>query len=76
MKEQVPVSERALLGRLNRHLLEYNDEFIRKNRPGSAAEEEFGKYYVVSKSTNSVTMKNIDVRKLAREEGVLKPYEK
>ena len=76
MKEKVPVSERALLGRLNRHLLESNDEFIRKNRPGSLGEKELGKYYVVSKSTNSVTMKNIDVRKLAQEEGVLKPYER
>ncbi len=73
---RVPVSERALVQRINRTLAKEgrSGEVLRKTRPGRWATE-LGEYYVVDLDANSLLQTGTNVEELGRELGVLKPYE-
>ena len=71
---KVPVSERALVGRINRALRDY-DRMIRKNRPGGRAELEMGRYFELDTRINGATQYHVDIEQYGRELGVLKEWE-
>ena len=70
--ETVPVSERALIARINRKLPEH--EKLKKLR-GSRWEHDLGQYYIIDQNMNAILHKHIDIEELARELGALKPWE-
>ena len=72
---EVPVSERALMARVNRKLRD-NDEVLRHAAELSRAWSNLGSYYTVNVRINGVTRSHIDIEELARELGCLKPYER
>jgi hypothetical protein len=72
--EGVPVSERALVQRINRHLKK-RDAVLKATR-GGQAREELGDYYVIDGARNIVSAKHVDVEALGRELGALMPYER
>ncbi|MGJ7552644.1 hypothetical protein ACSFBI_01495 [Variovorax sp. RB3P1] len=73
---QVPVTERAVLQRLNRHLARENDPlFVRTTREGSRASSSLGRYYAVNLRTNVVDAYGIALEVWARDVGALKPHE-
>lgn len=59
------MTEAALLRRVNRQL-EWKSEVIRKCRDDSPLRSELGEYYLVSRRTNSVIFKDLDLPTLAR----------
>jgi hypothetical protein len=69
----VPVTMRAVIQRINRKLLA-DDEVLRKAR-GERARQEVGEFYVINFSMNSVMSKYVDPEEMARELGVLQPWE-
>jgi len=80
MKEKalpkVPVSERALIARINRRLRKDGEE-LRKTR-SFRARLDLGYYYIIDISRSFVVEKGFypcDLVDMARELGVLKPYE-
>jgi hypothetical protein len=75
--EKVPVSERALIQRLNRKMRD-DDLMVRTTRPGTRAEFDLGRHYVVNWRINGIIAggKNIDLEDYGREYGVLHPYER
>jgi hypothetical protein len=76
---KVPVSERALLQRVNRRLAKDNEQLrtARGFRDGLYRHEDstLGRYYAVDLSRNVVTAAHIDLEKWGRELEVLKPWE-
>jgi hypothetical protein len=66
---RVPVSMRALIQRINRHLAK-SDEMLKASR-GRAAQSAFGTYYVLHWHSNTVRAWHVDPVALARELGVL-----
>ena len=68
----VPVSERALIARINRKLPEH--EKLKKLR-GSRWENDLGQYYIIDQNMNAILHKHINVEELARELGAIKPWE-
>jgi hypothetical protein len=77
---QVPVSERAVLARINRKLAGDNEQ-IRQPRPGTRAQAELGDFYRLrfgrggSEPSTNVIDTHVDLETLARELGVLSPWE-
>ena len=67
---RLPITESALMKRLNRH---YGKEglMVCKTRNGSRAAQEFGEFYLRDVSTGFVNASNIDIEDIARDEGVL-----
>lgn len=72
-KVKVPVTKRALIQRVNRALAKDGEQL--KATKGAQAQLDLGEFYVVDVSGNSVSRKDVDLEKLARELGALKPYE-
>jgi hypothetical protein len=73
--QTIPISTRALLARIGRKLV-HDGEYIRAMSPSSRWYAQYGPYYVVN-ANNAVTTAGIsDLGKLAREVGVLKPFER
>ncbi len=72
--KQVPVSRRALIARLNRHLKK-DGECLRTSR-GERARQDLGDYFVIDVSKNHVINKDVDLEDLGRELGVLAAFEK
>jgi len=70
----VPVTQRALMQRLNR-ALRPRDEMVRQAR-GDRARQDLGDFYVVDAHRNVVVRQGIDLEAFAREMGVLKGYER
>lgn len=70
----VPISERAVFQRLSRTLEKKGKRLKSNNRPGPAPD--IGNYFIVSLERMSVVKTHVDLEKLARELGVLKPYER
>ena len=68
--KKIPISKRALVQRLNRHLRKQN-EALRGKRG-----ENTGEYYLVDFKRNAVVEDSVAIEKLGRELGVLKPYER
>ncbi len=71
---KVPVSERALVARINR-VLAKDDETLRRCRDDSRGFNELGRYYTVDFTRNVIVGKDHDLEKLGRKLGVLAPYE-
>lgn len=72
-KPRVPVSERALVQRLNR-ALHPDGEKIKKTR-GGKAEQELGAYYVLNIRGNYVVGKDVDLEDFGRKYKVLADWE-
>lgn len=70
---RVPVSRRALLARVKRHL-EKDGEYLHATRPGTRAYQQLGGYYVVN-DQNHVLYQFDDLGSMAAELGLLKPCE-
>lgn len=74
---KVPVSERALIGRINRKLRDRDPsetEVLRKAR-GSLAKSQVGEFYVINASRGSLLQAHVDLESFARELGALQPFE-
>lgn len=70
---KVAVSERALIGRINRKLARVEPwaQKLCKTRPGSMAAHNLGTFYVIDTYRNSIVTSNIeDLEKFARDESV------
>ncbi|MEJ5370230.1 MAG: hypothetical protein WHT08_18110 [Bryobacteraceae bacterium] len=74
-KTLAPVSERALIGRINRRLDRDNKKLF-KSRPGSRLEANVGRFYVVDVWRNTVVDTHVDLESYGRELGVLAEWEK
>jgi hypothetical protein len=48
---------------------------LRKTRKGTPAREKLGDYYIVDETSGQVVRDHIDMEKLGRELGCLKPWE-
>ena len=71
---RVPVSERALVQRINRKLTK-DDEQLHATRPGTRAEFDLGRYYVRDFRCPNIVRMHVDIEDLARELEVLQPWE-
>ncbi len=72
-EEQVPVSERALIQRINRRLSKEDQMLCRTRERWSS---DLGRYHTIDLSRNSLVAKHINLEKLGRETGALKPWER
>ena len=68
--EKIPITKRALVQRINRHLRGRN-EALRGKRGVNT-----GEYYLVDFGRNTVIEDSVAIEKLGWELGVLKPYER
>jgi hypothetical protein len=73
-KSFVPVSERALVQRINRKLL-LDDQRLVKTR-GAQAILDLGEYYVLDWRRNLALDTRVDPEDLGRELGALRPWER
>jgi hypothetical protein len=73
-KAGIPVTERALIQRVNRVLR--SDGRILKVSRGDGARREVGRYYVVGFDRNAVRTLHVDIQELARELGVMRSFER
>jgi hypothetical protein len=71
---KAPVTERALVQRINRKLKAEHQQ-LRATRPGTRAEREMGHYYIHDYRRNVVTVTRCDVEDLAKEWEVLEAWE-
>ena len=71
---KAPVTERALLARINRKL-EKEGSLIKKCRRNSRSWHVLGDYYEIDIQINGVVSYNVDLEDRARELGCLKGYE-
>ncbi len=72
-RQTVPVTERALLQRINRVLANEGKQ-LQKAR-GGTARLELGDYYSVNVRRNFVVQKDVDLEELGRKLNSLRPYE-
>jgi hypothetical protein len=73
-KVGIPVTERALIQRINRVLRK--DGRILKVTRGERALREVGQYYLLGFDRNTVTTLHVDIEELAHELGVLRSFER
>jgi hypothetical protein len=71
--KKIPVTERALLQRINRALAK-NHEVLRRTR-GEKWRPELGDFYVLDLNRNVIVSKHAEPLTLAKRLDVLKPYE-
>lgn len=72
--EKTPVSERALIGRINRKLADI-DERLKKCTPGSRWSNELGEFYTVNVRYNWLLDRDVDLETLGHDLGVLRTSE-
>ena len=72
--QKVPVSERALVARINR-ILDKKREALRRCRADSRGRNYLGQYYTVDLSKNFVIAKHVDIESWGRKLEILAPYE-
>jgi hypothetical protein len=77
---KMPVQERTLLARINRHLA-HDNERVHVTREGGRAATDLGRFYVIrygrggdEPSTNIIDH-HVDIEEMGRELGLLRPYE-
>ena len=68
------VSERALMARVNRSLVD-SHEIVKKAR-GTYARQQLGEFYLLDFNRNAIMRQDLDLEDFAREIKVLLPYEK
>lgn len=73
-KEKVPVSERALVQRINRKLKASGQQL--KAARGERAEAEVGEYYVIDTHRNILILKHVNLAALGVELGALADWER
>lgn len=73
--KKVGVGERAIIARINRHLKKNRGAILRTCREGTRDFPNLGRFYVVDINHNVVVGENVDLGELARDIGVLKPWE-
>ena len=73
MKNKVPVTQRALIQRINR-ALEKEGQILKTTR-GNKWRSSLGDYYVVDLNRNTMISTHVDLEELGREIKVLAPYE-
>src|SRR5262245_2533729 len=73
-KKRVPISERALVQRINRKLATEN-EVLKKTR-GASAIQNLGDYYILDLHKNLVLANDVDPIALGKELGVLADFER
>jgi hypothetical protein len=73
-KTKVPVTERALLQRINRKLRKEQDSVVKKAR-GENVALTIGEYFMVGFHSNAVMEQDVDLKKLGKELGVLRAWE-
>ena len=71
--QAIAITEKALVQRLNRALAK-SETILRKSRPGTRMEIDYGNYYSVS-FRNNINGAHIDIEDLGRELGVMRPHE-
>jgi hypothetical protein len=71
----LPVTERALLQRLRRAMREDGDRLIVNRKPWQHEPANVGRFYIVD-ANGIMTNHNVDLGKLARALGALKPWER
>jgi hypothetical protein len=74
-KERVPVTERALIQRINRKLRSRNGYALKAAR-GDRWRSELGDYYTVDVDRNWIVEKHVDPEELGRKLGALAQWEK
>jgi hypothetical protein len=70
----VPVTVRAITQRINRKLAEQNEQLKRSR--GERSSSDLGDYYVLDFSRNAVVADHVNLATLAKELGVLRPWER
>jgi hypothetical protein len=70
---KMPVTMRAMMARINRRL-GADDQMLRKTR-GMRAYSSLGDYYIVNFNRNLIINYRVDPETVAREIGVLMPWE-
>jgi hypothetical protein len=73
-RSKVPVTERALMARINRKL-SHDDEVLKKCRPDSQWYHDLGDYYGVDLRRNAVVYQHRGLEEFGRELGVLRDFE-
>jgi hypothetical protein len=73
-KTGIPITERALIQRINRVLRE-NGRILKVTR-GEHAIQEVGQYYLLDFDRNAAKTLHVDIEELARELGVLRSFER
>jgi hypothetical protein len=73
-KPIVPVSERALIQRLNRKLSD-EDQMVKVTR-GDRAKQAIGRHHILHARLNFIVHKDIDLEDWGRKLGALQPWEK
>lgn len=73
VKQKVPVSERAVIQRINRKV--HGDDLMVKKTRGVYAEIELGCWYVLNFNGNYIVHKDIGLETYAREVGALAEHE-
>jgi len=71
--KKVPVGMRALTQRINRALAKDGQKLVTSR--SNMEKSNFGNWYIVDISTNAVDAYHCELETLAKECGVLKPYE-
>ncbi len=71
---KVPISERALIARINRKL-KPDSERLKKLR-GDRGLMDLGRYYIIDLKNGLLTQANVDLEETARSMGVLQPWER
>jgi hypothetical protein len=71
----VPVTERALVQRINRKL-KADGELLKKCREDSPSYHNLGDWFLIDVTINGVIGTDIDIVEKGRELGVLKPWER
>jgi hypothetical protein len=72
-RHTVPVTERALIQRINRKLLK--DGEVMKIARGARAASNLGRYYTIDINRNSLAHDHLDPEAMGRKLGVLAEYE-
>ena len=72
--QKVLVRARALTQRINRKLAKRGEKLL-KAKQGSKKFQQMGEYYTIDITRNVVTGEHIDIEKLGRDLGAMKPYE-
>jgi hypothetical protein len=74
--QKVPVTERALMKRINRSLAKRAvPEMLMKNRPRRGSYGAVGEFYIVDMKRRSLSRTNVDLVAVALEEHVLEEWE-
>ena len=75
-ESKVPVSERALIARINRKLAHEGEQLRKKRSPWAAWGAADWGFYAVDVNRNVITADHVDLESWGKELGALEPYER